>query len=266
MAVILFILALNLFGVFEIINANDQWFADASSGLSGQFFKRDNDNHRGHPLYRAFYGHGTDRGHKPAGDCRIWDIHIFRDRTGLSFCSIKCVSCSFIFCSQARSVDDSFKEDAREYFIRMRHLVIVGVCSTNRIGLQPSVWASLAKVFHLGRGPSAGRGPGVFIDFTAGWCINCQVNDRWVLQSPDVIKVFKDKGISAFKADWTRYDPAITEALLSFGRDSIPVYVYYPPGSNTPIILPQLITPKMVVERINTHSGMTNTGGAYVKD
>ena len=92
-------------------------------------------------------------------------------------------------------------------------------------------------------------GHGVFINFTADWCINCQVNDRFVLENPKVRKAFKDQGIIAFKGDWTKYDPAITKALASFGRDSIPVYVYYPPGSNAFIILPQLITPKMILER-----------------
>ena len=93
-------------------------------------------------------------------------------------------------------------------------------------------------------------GQGVFIDFTAGWCINCQVNDRLVLQNREVVKAFKDKGIILFKADWTKYDPVITQALASFGREGVPVYVYYPPLSDTPIILPQLITPKMILERI----------------
>lgn len=93
-------------------------------------------------------------------------------------------------------------------------------------------------------------GHGVFIDFTAAWCINCQVNDLLVLQHPDLVRAFKDQGIVAFKGDWTKYDPAITRALTSFGRDSIPVYVYYPPGSDTPVILPQLITPKMILDRI----------------
>ena len=96
-----------------------------------------------------------------------------------------------------------------------------------------------------------GSGHGVFIDFTAAWCINCQVNDRLVLQNPEVVKAFKDQGIVAFKGDWTKYDPLITQALASFGRDSIPVYVYYPPGANAPIILPQLITPKMILERVS---------------
>jgi thiol:disulfide interchange protein DsbD len=93
-------------------------------------------------------------------------------------------------------------------------------------------------------------GHGVFIDFTADWCINCQVNDRLVLQNPQIVKAFKEQGIIAFKGDWTKYDPAITQALASFGRDSIPVYIYYPPGSNTPDILPQLITPGSILERI----------------
>jgi thiol:disulfide interchange protein len=93
-------------------------------------------------------------------------------------------------------------------------------------------------------------GHGVFIDFTADWCINCQVNDRLVLQNREVVRVFKERGIIAFKGDWTKYDPAITKALTSFGRDSIPVYVYYPPGANAPVFLPQIITPKMILERI----------------
>lgn len=93
-------------------------------------------------------------------------------------------------------------------------------------------------------------GHGVFIDFTAAWCINCQVNDRLVLQNPQVIQVFKDKGIIAFKGDWTKYDPAITQALASFGRESIPVYVYFAPGADTPILLPQIITPKIILEKL----------------
>jgi DsbC/DsbD-like thiol-disulfide interchange protein/cytochrome c biogenesis protein CcdA len=93
-------------------------------------------------------------------------------------------------------------------------------------------------------------GHAVFLDFTAAWCINCQVNDRLVLQNPEVVRAFKDQGIIAFKGDWTKYDPAITQALASFGRDSIPVYVYYPPGSNSPVILPQLITPKIILEQV----------------
>jgi thiol:disulfide interchange protein/DsbC/DsbD-like thiol-disulfide interchange protein len=98
------------------------------------------------------------------------------------------------------------------------------------------------------------EGHGVFLDFTAAWCINCQVNDRLVLQNPDLVKAFKNQGIIAFKGDWTKYDPAITQALASFGRDSIPVYVYYPPGAGAPDILPQVITPRMILDHIKKNS------------
>ena len=94
-------------------------------------------------------------------------------------------------------------------------------------------------------------GQGVFIDFTAAWCITCQVNDRLVLQKREVVQAFKAHGIIAFKADWTNYDPAITRALTLLGRDSVPVYVYYPPGAATPVILPTLITPQMILERLS---------------
>ncbi len=93
-------------------------------------------------------------------------------------------------------------------------------------------------------------GHGVFLDFTAAWCINCQVNDRLVLQNPEIVHAFEDQGIIAIKADWTKYDPDITKALSSLGRNSIPVYVYYPPGSTTAKILPQLITAKTILDRI----------------
>ena len=97
-------------------------------------------------------------------------------------------------------------------------------------------------------------GHGVFIDFTADWCINCQVNDRLILQNPEVVNVFKKDGVIAFKADWTKYDPAITEALSILGRESIPVYVYYPPGANAPVILPQIITSHMILDKIKSVS------------
>jgi len=90
----------------------------------------------------------------------------------------------------------------------------------------------------------------VFIDFTAAWCINCQVNDRLVLQNLEVVNVFRKRGIIAFKADWTKYDPQITKSLSLYGRESIPVYIYYPPGSSTADILPQVITRKSILDKI----------------
>ena len=132
-------------------------------------------------------------------------------------------------------------------------------------GIQTGI-GNLAEAYHSSEGiqwqsysssavnQARQKGHGVFIDFTAAWCINCQVNDRLVLQNSEVVKAFKDLGVVAFKGDWTKYDPLITQALASFGRDSIPVYIYYPPGSGEPVILPQLITSKMILSHIKSNS------------
>lgn len=90
----------------------------------------------------------------------------------------------------------------------------------------------------------------VFIDFTAAWCLTCQVNDRLVFRHKDVVAVFKEMGISALKADWTNRDERITRALAGYGKSSIPLYVFYPAGSSGTVILPELVTPKLVVAEL----------------
>ena len=87
----------------------------------------------------------------------------------------------------------------------------------------------------------------VFVDFTAAWCISCQVNKQVALDTDAVARRFAELGITALEADWTRYDPAITQALAGFGRSGVPLYVYYPPGSE-PRLLPALLTPAVVLE------------------
>lgn len=91
----------------------------------------------------------------------------------------------------------------------------------------------------------------VFIDFTAAWCLSCQVNQRVALSSPEVAEAFRKKGIVAVMADWTNQDPVIAKALAAFGRESVPLYVLYPPGADSkPVILPELITPGIVTSAI----------------
>lgn len=90
------------------------------------------------------------------------------------------------------------------------------------------------------------QGRPVFIDFTAGWCLTCQVNKLAVLKSPAVLALFKQGNVALFVADWTRRDERITQALESFGRAGVPLYVYYAPGSASPRILPELLTPAIL--------------------
>jgi thiol:disulfide interchange protein DsbD len=81
-------------------------------------------------------------------------------------------------------------------------------------------------------------GKPVFIDFTAAWCLTCQVNDRVVFRSEDVKKRLKQSGIVLLRADWTSNDPEITEALAQYGRSAVPLYVLYGQGQSQPVILP----------------------------
>jgi thiol:disulfide interchange protein DsbD len=98
---------------------------------------------------------------------------------------------------------------------------------------------------------SLAAGQPVFVDFTASWCLSCQVNERVALDRPEVMQAFADHGVALFRADWTREDPAITQALTDLGRSGVPVYALYAPGQSTPTLLPQVLTPGIVLNALS---------------
>jgi thiol:disulfide interchange protein/DsbC/DsbD-like thiol-disulfide interchange protein len=87
----------------------------------------------------------------------------------------------------------------------------------------------------------------VFVDFTAAWCVTCQVNKRTVLETEAVKRAFADSGISLVRADWTQRDEGITRALARLGRSGVPVYAVYPAGGGMPELLPELLTRDLVL-------------------
>jgi thiol:disulfide interchange protein DsbD len=98
-------------------------------------------------------------------------------------------------------------------------------------------------------------GQPVFIDFTAAWCLSCQVNERAVLKSKDVEKALTKNHVQLLKADWTQYDAAITRELTTLGRSGVPTYVIYPPGKvSNPDVLPELLTKGAVLTAIQKDS------------
>jgi thiol:disulfide interchange protein/DsbC/DsbD-like thiol-disulfide interchange protein len=91
-------------------------------------------------------------------------------------------------------------------------------------------------------------GAPLLVNFTASWCLTCLVNERNAFADPDVLRVFRGKGVTLMKGDWTNRDAAITKALADFGRAGVPLYVVYnsKPGGGAPVVLPQLLTAGIV--------------------
>ncbi len=92
------------------------------------------------------------------------------------------------------------------------------------------------------------EGRPVFVDFTAAWCLSCQVNERVVLKDASVERELAAKHFVLLRADWTRYDPAITRQLASVSRSGVPTYVIYPAQPNAQAqVLPELLTKSIVL-------------------
>ena len=84
------------------------------------------------------------------------------------------------------------------------------------------------------------QGRPVFVDFTAAWCVTCQLNKKTTLNNTQVLADFNAKKVQLLRADWTRRDPAITQALAALGRQGVPVYVLYKPGS-APVVMSEIL-------------------------
>ncbi len=97
---------------------------------------------------------------------------------------------------------------------------------------------------------SLAAGRPVFVDFTASWCLSCQVNERVALNRSEVVHAFQAANVVLLRADWTRQDPAITQALTALGRSGVPVYALYTPGQPSPQLLPQVLTPGIVIDAV----------------
>jgi thiol:disulfide interchange protein len=99
------------------------------------------------------------------------------------------------------------------------------------------------------------KGRPVFINYTARWCITCQINKLNVLSNEEIKKAFKEKDILYIEADWTNHSHEISKSLKEYHKESIPLYVLKIPGNKKPIILPELLTTKDVLDALSKIKG-----------
>lgn len=92
------------------------------------------------------------------------------------------------------------------------------------------------------------QGRAIFVNFTAKWCVTCQMN-KPLLHSAGVRKMFEEQGVILLEADWTRKDPGITEELARLGRASVPSYVFYPKYGD-PVVLPEKLSVQVLEEAV----------------
>jgi thiol:disulfide interchange protein/DsbC/DsbD-like thiol-disulfide interchange protein len=88
----------------------------------------------------------------------------------------------------------------------------------------------------------------VLVDFTADWCVTCQVNKRTSLEIPAVREKLKSMNAIALLGDYTSEDAAIAAELKRYERAGVPLVLIYPPGVDSkPYVLPEILTPDIVL-------------------
>jgi thiol:disulfide interchange protein/DsbC/DsbD-like thiol-disulfide interchange protein len=96
------------------------------------------------------------------------------------------------------------------------------------------------------------QGKPVFVDFTASWCLSCQVNERVVLNRSDVQQRLKESGVVLMRADWTQRDEVIAQTLAQLGRSGVPTYALYPANaSQPPHLLPEVLTSGIIFDALD---------------
>lgn len=94
----------------------------------------------------------------------------------------------------------------------------------------------------------------IFVDFTARWCVTCQVNKQ-TIHGADVQRAFSDTKVAFLEADWTNKDSVIFDELKRHGAGGVPLYLVYPAGGGEPRKFEGLLTAGQIQQAIREAAG-----------
>jgi thiol:disulfide interchange protein len=92
------------------------------------------------------------------------------------------------------------------------------------------------------------EGKTVMVDFTADWCLTCQVNFKYAINTRRVKQLVEKNGVVPVLADWTDYNDLIKQQLANLNSNSIPLLAIYPANSPAePIVLRDALLERQVL-------------------
>jgi thiol:disulfide interchange protein/DsbC/DsbD-like thiol-disulfide interchange protein len=126
----------------------------------------------------------------------------------------------------------------------IQHVQVAGKTDATQQTAAPNAWSEQAVAELQAQGKT------VFVNFTADWCVTCKVNEVNVFADSEVRAALSGEKAAYLVADWTRRDDDIAKALTSHGRVGVPLYLVYKPDADTPQILPQILTSKVILDAL----------------
>jgi DsbC/DsbD-like thiol-disulfide interchange protein/cytochrome c biogenesis protein CcdA/multisubunit Na+/H+ antiporter MnhG subunit len=131
-------------------------------------------------------------------------------------------------------------------FISIALIASVGAyAGTRREDLKWQPWSNAAVE------KARAQGHPVLVDFTADWCLTCQLNLHTSIDVRDVREKIASTGTVTLIADYTLQDENIAQELHRFGRDAVPLVVVFPKNPKAdPIVLPPVLKPGIVLDAL----------------